>query len=640
MEEDIQKSESIGEEDVRETSGRLTKEEKAKREEYLKGIVLNLPESPGVYQYLNEEGTIIYVGKAKNLKRRVSTYFNRNHPIGKTRLLVTKIRDIRYIVVKTEEDALLLENNLIKKYKPRYNILLKDDKTYPSICVSNEYFPRVFVTRRRIPNGSSYYGPYSHLPSMHSVLELIQQLYSIRTCALNLTPEAIKANKFKVCLKYHIKRCLGPCCGLQSHEDYMRDIAEIKDILKGDTRIVSELMMEQMQALAAEMRFEEAQQLKEKYVLIENYRSKSQVVNATIHNVDVFNIDTDEDNAYINYLHIVNGCITQAFTFEYKKRMDETPEEILPLGIVEMRERYKSESREIIVPFEMEVPIKNVDFIVPQRGEKKQLLDLSKMNVKQYKVDRLKQAEKLNPEQKVTRILKEIQEQLHLPKIPAHIECFDNSNISGSDAVAACVVFRMGKPSKKDYRKFNIKTVVGPDDYASMQEVVRRRYTRMMEEGESLPDLLITDGGKGQMEVVRQVVEDELHLQIPIAGLAKNDRHRTSELLYGFPPVIVGVKQTSPLFHLLERIQDEVHRFAITFHRDKRSKSQVASALDSIPGIGPKRKQELLNTFKSVARIKQADTEQLAKVVGPKVAIAIKEALNKDANALESKKNE
>jgi excinuclease ABC subunit C len=617
MTADIQKSVSI------------EKKDKQQVADYLKGIVHNLPESPGVYQYLNEEGTIIYVGKAKNLKRRVSSYFNRDHPSGKTRLLVTKIVDIRYIVVKTEEDALLLENNLIKKYKPRYNILLKDDKTYPSICVSNEYFPRIFTTRRRVANGSSYYGPYSHLPSMYAVLELIKKLYSIRTCHLNLTPDAIKSGKFKVCLKYHIKNCLGPCCGHQSHEDYMRDIAEIKDILKGDTRIVSELLMEQMQALAAEMKFEEAQKVKEKYELIENYRSKSQIVNVTIHNVDVFSIDTDEENAYINYLHIVNGCITQAFTFEYKKRMDETPEEILPLGIIEMRERYQSESKEIIVPFEIETPLKNVDFIVPVRGEKRQLLELSKMNVKQYKVDRLKQAEKLNPEQKVTRILKEIQEQLHLPKIPAHIECFDNSNISGSDAVAACVVFRMGKPSKKDYRKFNIKTVVGPDDYASMQEVVRRRYTRMVEEGESLPDLLITDGGKGQMEVVRQVIEDELHLNIPIAGLAKNDKHRTSELLYGFPPMTVGLKTTSPLFHLLERIQDEVHRFAITFHRDKRSKSQVASVLDTIPGIGAKRKQDLLKAFKSVARIRQASEEEVAKVIGPKAAQSVMETLNK-----------
>jgi excinuclease ABC subunit C len=615
MEEEMQKRESI----------RITDRQRV--ENYLKGIVHNLPESPGVYQYLNSEGTIIYVGKAKNLKRRVSSYFNRDHPSGKTRLLVTKIVDIRYIVVKTEEDALLLENNLIKKYKPRYNILLKDDKTYPSICVSNEPYPRVFTTRRRIPGAGSYYGPYSHLPSMYAVLELIRKLYSVRTCHLNLTPEAIKTGKFKVCLKYHIKNCLGPCCGHQSHKDYLRDITEIKDILKGDTRIVSDLLMEQMQALAAEMKFEEAQKVKEKYVLIENYRAKSQIVNATIHNVDVFSIDTDESNAYINYLHIVNGCITQAFTFEYKKRMDETPEEILPLGIVEMRERYKSQSKEIIVPFEIDAPMKNVDFTVPARGEKRQLLELSQMNVRQYKVDRLKQADKLNPEQKVTRLLKEIQEQLHLPKIPAHIECFDNSNISGSDAVAACVVFRMGKPSKKDYRKFNIKTVEGPDDYASMQEVVRRRYTRMVNEGQPLPDLLITDGGKGQMEVVRQVIEDELHLQIPIAGLAKNDRHRTSELLYGFPPVTVGLKQTSPLFHLLERIQDEVHRFAITFHRDKRSKTQVASALDAIPGIGPQRKKDLLKAFKSVARIRQATEEEIAKVVGPKAARAVVDTL-------------
>ena len=603
------------------------KQEEITTNDYLKGIVLNLPESPGIYQYLNEEGTIIYVGKAKNLKRRVSSYFNREHPNGKTRLLVSKIADIKYIVVKTEEDALLLENNLIKKYKPRYNVLLKDDKTYPSICVSNEYFPRVFKTRNIIRNGSSYYGPYSHIPSMNALLELIKKLYPLRSCRHPLTPENIRAGKFDVCLEYHIKNCKGPCIGKQCHEDYLRDIDEIKQILKGDTQIVCDLLMDEMQALASELRFEEAQAIKEKYDLIESYRSRSEVVNRIIHNVDVFSIEMDENSAYINYLHITNGCINQAFTFEYKKRLNETKEELLQLGIVEMRERYKSKSREIIVPFELEMELNGVSFIVPQRGEKKHLLELSIMNVKQYKVDRLKQADKLNPEQKKTRILKEIQEQLHLPKIPAHIECFDNSNIQGSDAVAACVVFRMGKPSKKEYRKFNIKTVEGPDDYASMREVVGRRYTRLLEEGSPLPDLIITDGGKGQMEVVREVIEDELKLNIPIAGLAKNNKHRTSELLYGFPPMIIGVKQNTPLFHLLENIQDEVHRFAITFHRDKRSKSQIASVLDNIPGIGEKRKTALLKAFKSVSRIKKASLEELAEIVGPSIAKNIQEKL-------------
>ena len=603
------------------------KQEEITTNDYLKGIVLNLPESPGIYQYLNEEGTIIYVGKAKNLKRRVSSYFNREHPNGKTRLLVSKIADIKYIVVKTEEDALLLENNLIKKYKPRYNVLLKDDKTYPSICVSNEYFPRVFKTRNIIRNGSSYYGPYSHIPSMNALLELIKKLYPLRSCRHPLTPENIRAGKFDVCLEYHIKNCKGPCIGKQCHEDYLRDIDEIKQILKGDTQIVCDLLMDEMQALASELRFEEAQAIKEKYDLIESYRSRSEVVNRIIHNVDVFSIEMDENSAYINYLHITNGCINQAFTFEYKKRLNETKEELLQLGIIEMRERYKSKSREIIVPFELEMELNDVSFIVPQRGEKKHLLELSIMNVKQYKVDRLKQADKLNPEQKKTRILKEIQEQLHLPKLPAHIECFDNSNIQGSDAVAACVVFKMGKPSKKEYRKFNIKTVEGPDDYASMREVVGRRYTRLLEEGSPLPDLIITDGGKGQMEVVREVIEDELKLNIPIAGLAKDNKHRTSELLYGFPPMIIGVKQNTPLFHLLENIQDEVHRFAITFHRDKRSKSQIASVLDNIPGIGEKRKTALLKAFKSVSRIKKASLEELAEIVGPSIAKNIQEKL-------------
>lgn len=598
--------------------------------DYLRGIVQNLPDSPGIYQYLNKEGVIIYVGKAKNLKRRVYSYFSKEHEPGKTRVLVSKIADIRYIVVKTEEDALLLENNLIKKYKPRYNVLLKDDKTYPSICVTNEYFPRVIRTRKIVRNGSMYFGPYSHIPTMNALLELIKRLYPLRTCHLALTPENVAAGKFQVCLEYHIKNCKAPCIGLQSHEEYMANIAQVKEILKGNTREIAAALMDEMQALAAELRFEDAQRVKEKYELIEAYRSRSEVVSAVLHNIDVFSIAEDGDSAYINYLHITNGCVNQAFTFEYKRRMDETKEDLLAMGIVEMRERYKSRSREIIVPFELDLELAGVTFTIPQRGDKKTLLDLSLLNVKQYKVDRLKQAEKLNPEQKSVRLMREIQEQLHLPKLPMLIESFDNSNISGTDAVAACVVFKKAKPSKADYRKYNIKTVVGPDDYASMQEVVRRRYSRAVEEGTPLPDLIITDGGKGQMEVVRQVIEDELHLSIPIAGLAKDNRHRTSELLYGFPPVTIGVKQGTPLFHLLERIQDEVHRFAITFHRDKRSKRQVASALDTVKGIGEKRKTALLKAFKSVARIRKASVEELAAVVGEKAAQSLKQALTED----------
>ena len=595
--------------------------------EYLRGIVLNLPTGPGIYQYLNKEGTIIYVGKAKNLKRRVYSYFSKEHQSAKTRILVSKIADIRYIVVNTEEDALLLENNLIKKYKPRYNVLLKDDKSYPSICVTNEYFPRVFKTRKIVRNGSTYYGPYSHVPSMMAVLELIKKLYPLRTCNLALTPENIRNGKFNVCLEYHIKNCKAPCIAMQSHEEYMQNIAQIKEILKGNTQIISEALMKEMMSLASEMKFEEAQKVKEKYDLIETYRSKSEVVSSILHNIDVFSIETDENTAYINYLHITNGCINQAFTFEYKMRMDETKEELLQLGIIEMRERYKSRSKEIIVPFELDMEMDGVTFTIPQRGDKKHLLELSILNVKQYKVDRLKQAEKLNPEQRSVRLLKEIQEQLHMEKLPIHIECFDNSNIQGSDAVAACVVFKKAKPSKKDYRKYIIKTVVGPDDYASMQEVVRRRYSRIIEEQGELPDLILTDGGKGQMEVVRQVIEDELHLNIPIAGLAKDNRHRTSEVLFGFPPMTIGIKQGTPLFHLLENIQDEVHRFAITFHRDKRSKSQIASALDNVKGIGEKRKTALLKAFKSVARIKKASLEELAEVVGESAAKSVKESL-------------
>ena len=595
--------------------------------EYLRGIVLNLPSTPGIYQYLNKEGVIIYVGKAKNLKRRVYSYFSKEHQSAKTRILVSKIADIRYIVVNTEEDALLLENNLIKKYKPRYNVLLKDDKSYPSICVSNEYFPLVFKTRQIIRNGSTYYGPYSHIPSMQAVLDLIKKLYPLRTCHLALTPENIRQGKFNVCLEYHIKNCKGPCIGMQSHDEYMDNIAQVKEILKGNTQAISDALMKEMMSLAEEMKFEEAQKVKEKYELIESYRAKSEVVSSILHNIDVFSIEMDENSAYINYLHITNGCINQAFTFEYKKRLNETKEELLQLGIIEMRERYKSCSREIIVPFELDMELNNVTFTIPQRGDKKHLLELSLLNVKQYKVDRLKQAEKLNPEQRSVRLLKEIQEQLQMDKMPMHIECFDNSNIQGSDAVAACVVFKKARPSKKDYRKYNIKTVVGPDDYASMQEVVRRRYSRILEEQGELPDLILTDGGKGQMEVVRQVIEDELKLQIPIAGLAKNNKHRTSEVLFGFPPMTIGIKQGTPLFHLLENIQDEVHRFAITFHRDKRSKSQIASALDGIKGIGEKRKTALLKEFKSVARIKQATVEELAAVIGEAAAKSVKEAL-------------
>lgn len=593
--------------------------------EYLKGIILNLPEVPGIYQYMDAEGTIIYVGKAKNLKKRVSSYFNKQHEPGKTRVLVGKIADIRYIVVNSEEDALLLENNLIKKYKPRYNVLLKDDKTYPSICVQNEYFPRVFKTRKIIRNGSSYYGPYSHAPSMNALLTLIKHLYQLRTCNLNLSPENIAAGKYNVCLEYHIKRCAGPCVGKQSHEDYLKNISQIKEILKGNTCEIERSMLEEMQKLSSEMRFEEAQIIKERYVLIESYRAKSEVVSNILHNIDVFSIEEDNDqkSAFINYLHITNGAINQAFTFEYKKRLSETMEELLVMGIVEMRERYKSRSREIIVPFELDVELNNVVFTVPQRGDKKKLLDLSILNVKQYKADRMKQSEKLNPEQRSIRLMKEIQNELHLDKLPIQIECFDNSNIQGSDAVAACVVFKMAKPSKKDYRKYNIKTVEGPDDYASMKEVVMRRYERAIEEKSPLPDLIITDGGKGQMSAVKEVL-DLLNLDIPIAGLAKDGKHRTSELLFGFPTQTIGLKQNTPLFRLLTQIQDEVHRFAITFHRDKRSKRQIASELDEIKGIGEKTKTALIKELKSVKRIKEASLEILSKVVGEAKAKAIK----------------
>ena len=597
-----------------------------KRNDYLRGIVENLPECPGCYQYLDKNGTIIYVGKAKVLKRRVSSYFNKEQT-GKTRVLVNQIADIRYVVVDTEADALLLENNLIKNYKPRYNVLLKDDKTYPSICISNEPFPRVFKTRTIIPKAGTYFGPYSHIGMMYEILDFIKDNYAIRTCHLRLTEDDISQGKFKPCLDYHIHRCKAPCVGKQTREEYLREIQEIREILKGNSRGVREMLLQQMKELSENLQFEDAAAIKKRYVALEKLREKSEVVSNTIHNVDVFTIEADEKNAYINYLHVTNGVINQAFTFEYKKKMDETMEELLSLGIVEMRERYKSQSKEIIVPFDIELELQDVAFTIPQRGDKKKLLELSLMNVKQYKLDKLKQAEKLNPEQKNTRILKEIQEHLKLERIPLHIECFDNSNISGSDAVAACIVFRNGKPAKDEYRKYNIRTVVGPDDYASMKEVVHRRYTRLLEEQQELPDLIIADGGKGQMEVIREVVEDELQLHIPIAGLAKNDKHRTNELLYGFPAKKIGLKQDSALFRLLVKIQDEVHRFAITFHRDKRSKHQVASALDSIAGIGPKSKEALLKKFKSVKRIKEAEMDEIAAIIGQKKAEMLKENL-------------
>lgn len=588
----------------------------AKTEKHIKMILSILPDKPGCYQYFDEKGTIIYVGKAKNLKRRVSSYFNKEHDNNKTRVLVKQIRDIKYIVVNTEEDALLLENNLIKQYRPRYNVLLKDDKTYPSITVKNEYFPRVFQTRNIVKDGSQYYGPYPSVYTAKVMLQMLKELYPLRTCKYPLTPESIAAGKYDVCLEYHIKRCKGPCVGLQSQEEYQKNISEIKEILRGNISQISKHLYEEMQALAAELKFEEAQKVKEKYEVIENYRSKSTVVTPLLHNIDVFSFAENEKSAYINFMHIGNGAIVQAYTFEYKKRLDETKEELLSLGIVEMRDRFKSTAREIIIPFEVEMELGNVSFTVPQRGDKKKLLELSEMNVKQFKVDRLKQAEKLNPEQRSTRILKEVQDALHLPKLPIHIECFDNSNIQGSDAVAGCVVFKMAKPSKKDYRKYIIKTVVGPDDYASMKEVVRRRYQRAINEGSPLPDLILTDGGKGQMEVVREVIQDELHLDIPIAGLAKDGKHRTSELLFGFPPVTVGMPIQSQMFRFFTQIQDEVHRFAITFHKDKRSKSQTRSELDTIKGIGDKTKVLLLRQYKSVKRIREASFEELKELIG------------------------
>lgn len=588
----------------------------AELQTYLKGIVNNLPETPGCYQYLDDSGTIIYVGKAKNLKRRVSSYFNKEQQTRKTRLLVTHIRDIRYVVVKTEADALLLENNLIKRYKPHYNVLLKDDKTYPSIAITTEYLPRIFKTRQRGKRGAIYFGPYSHVPTLYALLDLCRELYQPRPCHTPMTREGVENGKYDVCLDYHIHRCKAPCVGKQSHDDYMRCIEACKEILKGNTADVARKMREEMIALANELRFEEAQEIKRRYDLIESYRAKSEVVSNVLHNIDVFNIETEEKTAYINYLHVTNGCINQAFTFEYKKKLDETDEELLTLGIIEMRERYASQSKEIVVPFHVDLPDDMVEQTVPQKGDKKKLLELSKLNVKQYKFDRLKQADKLNPEQKQTRLMKEIQRDLGLPKLPLHIELFDNSNISGADAVAACVVFEKLKPAKSEYRKFNIKTVTGPDDYASMKEVVRRRYTRLSQEGRPLPDLIIADGGRGQMEMIREVVEDELGLEIPIAGLAKDDRHRTREMLYGFPPAIIGIKPESQLFRTLTQMQDEVHRFAISFHRDKRSKRQTASELDTIAGIGPATKQTLLKQFKSVKRIKEATLPELQALLG------------------------
>lgn len=588
----------------------------AELQTYLKGIVNNLPETPGCYQYLDDSGTIIYVGKAKNLKRRVSSYFNKEQQTRKTRLLVTHIRDIRYVVVKTEADALLLENNLIKRYKPHYNVLLKDDKTYPSIAITTEYLPRIFKTRQRGKRGAIYFGPYSHVPTLYALLDLCRELYQPRPCHTPMTRDGVENGKYDVCLDYHIHRCKAPCVGKQSHDDYMRCIEACKEILKGNTADVARKMREEMIALANELRFEEAQEIKRRYDLIESYRAKSEVVSNVLHNIDVFNIETEEKTAYINYLHVTNGCINQAFTFEYKKKLDETDEELLTLGIIEMRERYASQSKEIVVPFHVDLPDGMVEQTVPQKGDKKKLLELSKLNVKQYKFDRLKQADKLNPEQKQTRLMKEIQRDLGLPKLPLHIELFDNSNISGADAVAACVVFEKLKPAKSEYRKFNIKTVTGPDDYASMKEVVRRRYTRLSQEGRPLPDLIIADGGRGQMEMIREVVEDELGLEIPIAGLAKDDRHRTREMLYGFPPAIIGIKPESQLFRTLTQMQDEVHRFAISFHRDKRSKRQTASELDTIAGIGPATKQTLLKQFKSVKRVKEATLPELQALLG------------------------
>lgn len=595
----------------------MTKEENETRLRKLKRIVSALPEKPGSYQYYDAEGTIIYVGKAKNLKSRVSSYFHTEVDRFKTKVLVSKIWDISYTVVNTEEDALLLENALIKKYNPRYNVLLKDGKTYPSICITKEYLPRIFNTRTINKKWGTYYGPYSHISTMYAILDLIKKLYHPRTCRIPITQEGVKQKKYQVCLEYHIKNCGAPCIGKQSLEDYQKNIAQAREILKGNTRQVLRDIKQEMMQLAEELRFEEAQELKRRYQLIEQFVAKSEVVSHTIDNVDVLTITNDEKLAFINYIHVSNGQINQSFTFEYKKKLNESDQELLQLAIVEMRERFNSNAKEIILPEEINIHLEGVAITVPQRGDKKTLLELSLMNGKQYKFDRLKQAEKLNPEQKQVRLMKELQDLLHLPKMPYQIECFDNSNISGADAVAACVVFKKMKPSKQDYRKYNIKTVVGPDDYASMKEVVLRRYNRLLEEDEPLPDLIVADGGKGQMEVIRQAIQDELHLAIPIAGLAKDDRHRTNELLYGFPPRVIGMKTDTELFRVLTHLQDEVHRFAITFHREKRSKHALHSELDDIKGIGPKTRDELLKAFKSVKKISEAEIPQLATIIGP-----------------------
>ena len=606
----------------------MTKEEDEKRIRRIKDIVLSMPEKPGSYQYYDVHGTIIYVGKAKNLKARCSSYFHTEVDRYKTKVLVSKIHNITYTVVKTEAEALLLENQLIKQFQPRYNVLLKDGKTYPSIAVTKEYLPRIFKTRHIDRKGATYYGPYSHIPTINGLLELFKNLYPIRRCHQPMNREGVEKGKYKLCLEYHLKNCMGPCTGLQSRTEYLRYIEAAERILKGDTAALRRELLAEMQQLAEEMRFEEAIVVKRRYDLITAHQEKSQVITSTGHNIDVFSIEADERTAYINYLHVVEGAINQAFTFEYKKKLDESNEELLVRGIMDMRDRWGSEAKEIVLPFPVELPLNDVEITVPMRGDKRQLLSLSELNVKQYKMDRLKQQDKLNPEQKAVRLMKEIQDHLKLPTLPYQIECFDNSNISGTDAVAGCVVFKKCKPSKADYRKYNIKTVEGPDDYASMQEVVRRRYSRMVEEGTPLPDLIITDGGAGQMSVVRAVVEDELGLQIPIAGLAKDDRHRTHELLYGNPPMTIALKQDSALFRLLTQIQDEVHRYAITFHRDKRSKSQLRSELDTIPGVGPKTKQALLKAFKSVKRIREASLEDLTAAVGEAKAKAIKENLN------------
>ena len=613
----------------------MTKEENEKRLARLKNIVLNMPEKPGSYQYYDESHTIIYVGKAKNLKRRVSSYFHKEVDRYKTKVLVSKIWDISYTVVNSEEDALLLENSLIKKYNPRYNVLLKDGKTYPSICVTNEYYPRIFKTRHINKKFGTFFGPYSNTASMYAVLELIKKLYKPRTCRLLLTRESVERGAFKPCLEYHIHNCLGPCIGRQSYEEYAENMRQAREILKGNTRQLSDMLYKNMQRLAENLEFEAAERVKQKYLLIESYCSKSEVVSHTITDIDVFTIADDDtrSHAFINFMHIRNGAVNQSFTFEYKRKLDETDEELLITAIPEIRERFKSEAKEIVVPFEMEWHLKDAVFFVPQRGDKKHLLELSEMNCRQYKFDRLKQAEKLNPEQKQTRLMKELQQKLGMEKMPYTIECFDNSNISGTDAVAGCVVFKAMKPSKKDYRKYNIKTVTGPDDYASMKEVVRRRYSRMIEEDTPLPDLIITDGGKGQMEVVREVIEDELHLRIPIAGLAKDDRHRTNELLFGFPQKVIGLKTDSELFHVLTHIQDEVHRYAITFHRDKRSKHALHSELDDIRGIGPKTKEALLHHFRTVKRISEASDDELAAVVGSSKAAILKAHFKEKGNA-------